>query len=420
MIKKVTTNSFIQIIGRLIGLFLSLVTLRVVANNLEINESTVIGFGYFALVFVYASTISMVIDLGVFPFLVKKISSADNEQTKEEAINQALGLRLMLLIPLTIITIILLNFLPYPGFVLLSILFGVFSSFIGLLSQVLASYFQAHFLAFRIIFSEIIGRCTILFLAYNFIDQGAGLTTVMVFSIAGSVVTLFLSILLSRRYYRIRPRFSFKYWQAALPSLLMIALLSWIFYFQIRLDSIVYSWFGQDAELGEYLASFKLMEVIQVIPSIVAANIFVVASLNASPQKKVSFPIKKFIPPILAFSVISIVIIQIFAPLIIRLVYNEQFNDTVELLRIQSLSLIPLFLISAWFQTMLAYGRNRYLLAVVGTFSVIQLISYYYVASLRDPVTMAWATVIFSWSLLLFAFLTYKRADEYRETNQSY
>ncbi len=109
----------------------------------------------------------------------------------------------------------------------------------------------------------------------------------------------------------------------------------------------------QPCDLGIYSAALKIDEVPNVLAGVMYTAL--ISRLHSVTDKNDSRLQKSFIFYLLS-SVLCVVGIMIFAPLAIQIVFGSQYIESIEVLRVYSLTVIPMFM--AYYYISL-YGANK-------------------------------------------------------------
>ena len=121
----------------------------------------------------------------------------------------------------------------------------------------------------------------------------------------------------------------------------------------LRTDKLVLKFISTPHDLGIYSAALKIAEVPNVLAGVMYTAL--ISRLHSVTDKNDSRLQKSFIFYLLS-SVLCVVGIMIFAPLAIQIVFGEKYKESVEVLRVYSLTVVPMFM--AYYYISL-YGANK-------------------------------------------------------------
>lgn len=357
--RKVASNTIIQILGRVVGLAITLVTINYISNHLQVNGSSLAGFGQYTIVFAYVSIIGTAADLGLFTLLVRELVGKSKDEVGH-LIGNALWFRGLLLLATLALSALLVQLLPYSPDIRQGILIGIVIAFSMLFSQVFASVFQANLLSNKIVISETLGKLAIAFLTVLVLTKGYGLTAVILANLGGNLVTLFVSYLLAGPLTTIKFRPDLTLWRRLVPEFLPIALISILGLAHFKIDTLLLSFLKPEADVGIYGLAFKILETILVVPSILAANLLpVMAGLAATSLGELSQIVRRASLLMLVCAIPLTVFVLAFAETIIVFLSHGEFLPAVLPLRILSLSMIFVFISTLFSQAMIAAKMQR-------------------------------------------------------------
>lgn len=361
---KVARNTIIQIIGRLVGLAITLFTVNFVANNLIVNGSAPIGFGQYTIVFAYSAIIGTAADLGLFTLLVRELAGK-NRVEAGKIIGSAIWFRVFLFAVALLLAIVLLLILPYDETVKQGIVLSVVVAFTILFSQIFASSFQANLDSPKIVVTETAGKAVILAATMLSIKWGCGLIGVVVANIVGNLVTLTWAYLLSRRYMSIDFKLDINIMKKYLPQLLPIAAISLLGLAHFKLGIILLSLLKDEGQVGIYGISFKLIEVALIVPFIISSNLLpVISTLSSGGAESLAPLVKKASLLVFYAGSICAVFLLAFAPFIVVLISNESFLSATIPLRILAVAMIFSFVTAFITQAAIAAKKQKRIIPI--------------------------------------------------------
>ncbi len=353
--RKVAYNTVVQVIGRVLGLAIMLVTVNYVSGHLIVDGSALVGFGQYTIVFTYVSIIGSLADLGLFTLLVREITG----KTPKEAgqlIGSGIIFRLILLAMTMIVFGSIYAFLPYSPVVKDGILMGVIIAFSMLFSQMVATIFQANLLSDRIVFVETIGKVLIAIGTILALKMGFGLFGVVAANLFGHLITLSLSLLLAQPLVEIKLGFDWELWKKLQPQFWSIAIINILALVHFKVDMLLMTFFRSEAEVGIYGVAYKILEVILIVPSIVATNLLPVLSnfFISGDQETMGQVVKRSASVLFLIATFISIFVFIFAPSAIVFITNNQYLAAVLPLRILTVSILFVFLTTLLSQAIVA------------------------------------------------------------------
>lgn len=369
--RKVAANTAIQVAGRIVGLILTLITLNYISTYLVVDGSALKGFGQYTIVFTYISIIGSAADFGLFTFLVREISGKNNLEAGK-LLGNALAFRLILFLVTLLIFILLYRLLPYVPVVSQGIIVGVVVAFSMLFSQIIATIFQAKLLTGRTVIAETLGKLSITIGTVIALTMGYGLLTVVAINLAGQLLILLISYLLARKLVTIKLEFDGKLWKILLPQFISIALINLLALVHFKTDILLLTFLQSEADVGIYGAAYKLVEVVLIIPSIIATNLLPVLSviMQANRMEDASLIINKTLSVLSVIAGYLIVTLVSFAPMSVIFVTQIDFLQSALPLKILMVSAFFVFATTLLSQAVIAKRGQKslvsgYLLVIV-------------------------------------------------------
>lgn len=369
--RKVAYNTIVQIGGRIIGLFIALITVAYVSNHLIVDGSALAGYGQYTIVFTYISILGTIADFGLFTLLVREITGKDKNESGR-LIGASLVFRFITGVLLLLIMMAILYFLPYAHVVKDGILIGAVIASSMLFSQTVEAIFQAKLQANKIVIVETVGKIIIAALTIYVLRLGYGLVPIVLVNLIGQLVTFFLSLLLARPLTRIRIKFDLALWKSFSVEFWAIALINFLALVHFKSDTILLTFFKPVVDVGIYGVAYKILEVILIVPSIFATNLLPIFSglFMEGNLERLGGSVRRASSIIFIIATYIATVVIIFAPWIVVFVTQKAFIDATLPLRILSISLIFSFVTTLLGQAIIAARLqqkmvNGYLLVIL-------------------------------------------------------
>ncbi len=401
--RRVTYNTLVQVLGRVAGLAITLVTLNFVSNHLIVDGSALKGFGQYTIIFTYVSIVGAAADLGLFTLLVRELAG---KSTKEagELVGSGIAFRVTLMLMTMLVFGLMYAFLPYAPAVKTGILIGVIVAFSMLLSQVIATVFQANLLSGRLVLVETGGKLLIAVLTILVLLHGGGLITVVLANLAGNVLILILSYVLAEPLAEIRISFNFSLWGKMMPQFWSIALINVLALVHFKTDMLLLTFFKPETDVGIYGVAYKVLEVILIVPSIVSTNLLPVMSnfYISGREDDVSSIVKRSASLLFIVATFLAVYTVIFAPLIVTFVTSRQYLAAALPLEILAISILFVFLTTLLSQAIIATRSQKVMVRGYLLVIVLNILLNLYAIPRYSYIGAATTTVITEFVLLAF------------------
>jgi O-antigen/teichoic acid export membrane protein len=264
--RKIAHNTIIQIIGKGISTIIGIVVIGMLTRYLGQG-----GYGQYTTIMAFLQFFGVLVDMGLYIILVKKISEPGADQDK--LTSNIFTLRLISAIIFLGLAPVVVLFFPYPEIVKIGIAITAFS-FLGItLNQALAGVFQKNLRMDKVMIAEVIGRVILVGGTYFAIKQDLGLLWVMGAVVAGSLLNFLITFLFSRQFVRIKLAFDFVVWKMIIKESWPIALSIAFNLVYFKADIIILSLFHKAEAVGIYGASYKVLEVLTTFPAMFAGLI---------------------------------------------------------------------------------------------------------------------------------------------------
>ena len=186
-------------------------------------------------------------------------------------------------------------------------------------------------------------------------------------TVAGYVVLL--------RLLRVRPQWPTpsQFRVALLASLPLGATLALVVVLHYANNVIVRAYLGA-AELGVFLAAFRLFELASTIPSVLSNAFFPrLARTVANAPDRAAREARLFARVHMVPAFLGAAFMLAESPTIIRLIYGPRYAAAAQLLQVMSVAIVFNYAICGYTNCLISYGRDRVMLAVVAASTVVSV-----------------------------------------------
>lgn len=258
---KLTTNTLIQAVERVVSVGLGLATVAVLTRLLGVE-----GFGTYSTIIVLLQFAASLIDFGLGLTLSQLIAERDADRPK--ILGTIIPLRIATSCLAFAIAAIFAAAMPYPNIVPLGVLAAA-GAFIGLqLTQLLAGYFRAELAIGIVAIAEVAQRAVYLgILVWLALHTASATLPAILWSATVTQLLAAIALVVALRS-RVPLRWQFDLAMAKtilcrnLP--LSLSMLATLFYF--KADTIILSLYRSASEVGLYSAPYRLLEVLVNLP----------------------------------------------------------------------------------------------------------------------------------------------------------
>jgi len=214
-------------------------------------------------------------------------------------------------------------------------------------------------------------------LVVAFALAGAGLVVFLAIPVPVGLVILALTAVLVRRDVPLRPAFNRRRWWALIRDILpySVAVAAGALYF--RAAVIIVSLTATAEQLGYFGASFRVIEVLVMIPTLMLSAAFpIFARAARDDRERFSYAVSRVLDVSIVTGVWFAVVLCIGATLAIGFIGGAKFAPAAEILRIQAIGLGMSFVAVVWSTALLSLSRHREimhlnLVAMVGGASIV-------------------------------------------------
>ena len=203
-------------------------------------------------------------------------------------------------------------------------------------------------------------------LTIGFVAVGAGLLWFIGLTVPVALLFLMVTAWLVHREVPLLPRFDRAEWRALVRQVLpySVAVALAVIYF--RLSVIFVSLVASPTELGYFATSFRIIEVLVVIPGLMVTGVFpIFARAAIDEHERFGYAISRVFDSALIVGAWFALGLALGAPLAIHAITGGgEFSDAINVLRIQAIGLGGSFVGAVWGMALLSLKRNRELLVI--------------------------------------------------------
>jgi O-antigen/teichoic acid export membrane protein len=372
-------NTLAQVIGKIITAGTTFLVLAMVARRF--GEA---GTGEFTLILSFTALFYLIADFGLNAFTVKRMVTESKKAPFY--FSNLLGLRLCWSFLLVILAILISRFLPYSR----TFKFGVLVACLTIVTQAIVTtanvFFQSRLRYDQSVFASALGSLTTVFLVYLFNQRNFSLVNLLfAYPIGGLVMTMISLFIISTtggfapggRYslFIIRPAFNLSFWRNLFLSTLPLSLTLLVDLVHFKIDAFVLAFFRPITEVGNYNVAYKVFENILVFPVFFVNSLypFLIKKYTGG-LNKLAFSIKKAGLFLFLVSILCLLFLVIFAPIIIHVLTGRGFENSILALRVLALTLPPFFITALLMWVLITLGRQWLLFKIYTIAMILDLI----------------------------------------------
>lgn len=400
----IARNTALQIIGKVIGIALGLLTVAILLRYLK--ES---GFGEFTTAITYLSIFAVVVDFGLTLTTVQMISEPGADEPK--ILGNIFALRLISGLVVFVIAPIIALLFPYPGSVKLAILVGSLGYFFSSTSQMLVGVFQKRLMMWRVVVAELVSRTVLLLGSILVMATGGSLIEVIIALVLGNFAQTALTIILARPLVAIRSQIDLEVWKEIIRRSWPIGVSILFNVIYLRGDILFLSLYRSQEEVGLYGAAYKIIDVITALPVLFMGLILplLVASWKSGAREKFARLMQQ------AFDFFALVGVPIavgsfaLAEPLMTLVGGQAFAASGAILQILAPTLFIVFIGALFGHAVVAVHKQKPMVIGYAVSALVAIAAYLILIPLYGTLGAAWVTLLSEGLVALLTFLMVKQ-----------
>lgn len=383
--RRILSNTFIQVAGKLLVAIVSIVTVKLITNFLSLE-----GYGQYVSVYEFLAFFGIVADFGLFTIAVREMAREENKEAF--ILGNILTLRTLLGVGMMLVAVGTAFLIPqYDGtYIPAGIAIASIAVFLSILQGTISSVLQVNLKMQYPTYALMVGKAVtigymVYVVFYGFSEPSAEAFYHLLWAgVAGNLVMLAITWFFAKRYATIRFRFDFEYWKKTLWKALPygIAIILNMVYF--RIGSILLLLILKDpAQVGLYGVPMKILDILSIIPVYFMNSVLPVLTRQLKEgTERAQATVQHAFDFLLSLGAPIVVGAQVLAYPLIFVVSSEEFLSRLEegfygsdiALQILVFALLFAFLNGVFTFTLIALGHQGKLLyvSVVGaTFNVL-------------------------------------------------
>lgn len=383
--RRLIRNLSMQSMNQFVVIIFSLVTMHQLAKHL--NHEAFGGFTYvFSVLFFFLA----VNDLGLQTSLVREISQAPART--EELVQNAIGLRLTAALCSVALGWLMASWLPpaYRLAVRVSLVILPIQAF-----SVTAAILGARIQIGRGAAVDIINRSVGFVLMMASLWAGEGLLFVVLSLVAGELAGAATLIFLTRSVSAPIPRFSWSIWRPMLRTSGPLCLQGLLNAMLVQFDRLMLERLGGLSAVGIYGAAYRVPNLFERVPQMIMGTVFpVMSKLAVDDPAALRRLYRRTLAGMSLLAVPMLGVVIWLAPIIIHVLLNADYDESVPLMRIVILATAMLYPGICAGYVLIALRRTRDTLAVAAIAAGVNLVLNFLWIPAHGATGAAWATVV--------------------------
>ncbi|MFA5129185.1 MAG: flippase [Patescibacteria group bacterium] len=397
--RQVAHNMFYQVGGKILSTILGLVALAMMTRYLGQD-----GYGGYTTIISFLQFFGILVDFGLTLTTVQMISEPNANINK--ITSNIFTLRFFSAVIFLGLAPLVVLFFPYSSTLKIGVAVTSISFLFIALNQVLIGLFQKNLRMEKVAIAENLGRVVLVAGVTVAIYMKAGLLAIMLAVILGSFANFLVNFLFSLKYVRIRFVFDWPIWKEIYRRSWPIGLSIVFNLIYLKADVIVLSLFQNQATVGLYGASYRVLDVLTTLPMMFAGLVLPVLTSSWAEKnlERFSRVIKK------SFDFLMIIIMPIIfgtmllGERIMSAVAGEDFGGSGTILKILILAAGAIFVGTLFGHVIVAIKKQKQMIWGYASVALLSLAGYVIFIPLYTYWAAAWITFLSEGAIALLTF----------------
>jgi O-antigen/teichoic acid export membrane protein len=377
----------VRAVGYLVGVVLSVGSAALLFRHLGVDDT-----GRYVTALSLVTIAGGLSDLGLTAIAIRELAVRDGD-ARARLVSNILGLRTAL----TVVGIVAMTAFAatadYPS----AVVWGTALAGIGLIvlnvQGTLSASLTVQLKLGWVTAAELLRQVVTVFGIVVLVVAGAALLPFFAVQIPAAMAALALTVVLVRGEVPLRPTFDWDEWRALLREVLPFAAAAMLGIIYFRLAIVILSLTSTSEETGYFSASFRVIEVLVVIPQLLISGAFPIFARAARDDRtRLAYGVQRTFEASLVVGVGSGLVLVLGAPFAIDVVAGPDFAPSIGILRIQAVALVVTFVHVAWVYALLSLHRYRAILLLSISGVILNAVTVGIFGSMYGAKGAAWAT----------------------------
>lgn len=264
--RKIAYSAISQMIGKVIGIFVSLLTVAALFRYLGVE-----GVGKYTTVFAFVAFFALFADFGLQWTLIRELSINED---KDKVFKNTFTFRLILATLVHLISFGFVWIFHYPYDVKLGVgIITIAWFFLTMNSTLVGVFLNAYRMDIAVI-AEVLGRILTLGIIYLLVRANSSFPVIMSAYIVGNALNFFVDLAAVTKYVKVGFAFDRVYIKRLFNQALPIGITMIFGFVYYKIDSLMLSFMKGMVDVGIYGTPYKLLEVLQYVPTMLLGAAF--------------------------------------------------------------------------------------------------------------------------------------------------
>jgi O-antigen/teichoic acid export membrane protein len=388
-------GSALRSVGYVVGLAMSLVSAPLLTRHLG-----TVRFGQYIAVISLVTIVAGLTEGGLNSIALREYAARTGAE-RASVMRDLIGIRLALSVVAGLVAVGLAAVFGYAATLVLGTAVAVAGQMLQVYQTLLSSSLQGELRFGWITVLELVRQTVSVVLIVALVLAGTGLLPFFVVPIAAGLATLSVTFRVTRRLIPLRPAFHPRRWMPLLRDTLPFAAAIAVSVLYFRVGVIAMSVLSTSVQTGYFGASFRVIEVLVGVPSLIAGAAFPILARTASQgdEQRLQYAAGRLVEGTLVLGTFLSLMLVLAAKPVIDVLGGAAFAKSVPVLRIQGLALMATCVAVSAGYVLLAMHRHRAILIANAAALLMSVIASVVLISLLDAQGGAIAVVLAEFAL---------------------
>jgi O-antigen/teichoic acid export membrane protein len=349
----------LRIAGYGAGVLLSVGSAALLFRHLGVEDG-----GRYVTVLALVSIVQGLTDVGLTSIGVREVAVREGED-RRRLVRSVIGLRIVLT---SLGVVAAVGFAALAGYGS-TLVVGTALAGIGLVIQNLQSTLGVALLVDLrlgwVTLLEFVRQVLVVVLIVTLVVAGAELLPFLAIPIPSAFVVLVMTAVLVRRDIPMTPSFAAAEWRVLMADILPYAAATGVAAIYFRLAIVMLSLISTAKETGYFGASFRVVEVLVVIPALIVTGAFpIFARAARDDHDRLAYGVQRMFEASALLGGWIALALVLGAGFIIDVVAGPDFAPAAAVLRIQAVTVMVMFVMVSWSYALLSLRRHREILVI--------------------------------------------------------
>jgi O-antigen/teichoic acid export membrane protein len=388
-------GSALRSAGYVAGLAMSLVSAPLLTRHLG-----TVRFGQYIAVISLVTIVAGLTEGGLNSIALREYAARSGAE-RASVMRDLIGIRLALSVVAGLVAVGLAAVFGYAATLVLGTAVAVAGQMLQVYQTLLSSSLQGELRFGWITVLELVRQTVSVVLIVALVLAGTGLLPFFVVPIAAGLATLSVTFRITRKLIPLRPAFHPRRWMPLLRDTLPFAAAIAVSVLYFRVGVIAMSVLSSSVQTGYFGASFRVIEVLVGVPSLIAGAAFPILARTASQgdEARLQYAAGRLVEGTLVLGTFLSLMLVLAAKPVIDVLGGAAFAKSVPVLRIQGLALMATCVAVSAGYVLLAMHRHRAILIANAAALLMSVLASVVLISLLDAQGGAIAVVLAEFAL---------------------